>query len=50
MGELEKIKEISESIVAILMQLQNRDEPGGLTDINLKGDDWDDEWSGKHTD
>ena len=49
MGELEKIKELSNTIVTILIQIQNRDEPEGSEDINLKREDWDNELTVKDT-
>ena len=43
LGELEKIKELSTTIVAILIQLENRDQLEESKNIDLKGEDWDEE-------
>ena len=49
MVELEKIKELSNTIVTILKQIQNREEPEASENINLNREDWDDELAVKDT-
>ena len=35
LGELDKIKESSEAIIAVLMELKKHEEPGSLKDTNI---------------